>query len=64
MVLKTADSDLSPVEICLGNQKVGQIRSCDQADIQTLINSGLLLDFELAVDDGEGKLTINLVNPG
>ncbi len=64
VLLKIPDSDLSPVEIWMGDQKVGQIRSCDQSDIQTLINSGLLFDYELVIENGKGELTINLVNPG
>jgi hypothetical protein len=57
------DSDLSPIGIWVEEALVGRIRSCDQADIKSLLNTGLTLGAQFSSSFGEGLLRLQLVDP-
>jgi hypothetical protein len=57
------ESDLSPIGIWVEETLVGRIRSCDQADIKSLLNTGLTLGVQFSSSFGEGLLGLQLVDP-
>jgi hypothetical protein len=57
------DSDLSPIGIWVGEELVGHILSRDQADIQSLLNTGLILSVKFSASSGKGFLELGLMDP-
>jgi replicative superfamily II helicase len=62
-LVPTGISDLAPIEIRIGDDVVGQVQSSDQADIRSLINTGLILDINFSASSGKGRLTLTLLDP-
>lgn len=56
-------SDLKPIEIMVAGEIVGQVFSCDQSDIRSLISTGLILDVKFSAASGKGHLTLTLLDP-
>lgn len=57
------DSELSPIGIWVGEELVGRILSRDQADVQSLINTGLILSVKFSASSGKGFLELRLMDP-
>jgi hypothetical protein len=57
------ESDLSPIGIWVEEVLVGRIRSCDQADVKSLLNTGLTLGVQFSSSFGEGLIRLQLVDP-
>jgi hypothetical protein len=57
------DSRLSPIDIWMGDKRVGRIPSRDQADIRSLLDSGLILTAIFSAASGTGHLELQLVDP-
>jgi len=54
---------LSPIGIWVGSQLVGQVFSKDQADIQSILSSGLIISIKFSASSGKGSLELQLVDP-
>jgi len=54
-------SGLSPIEIKVGENRVGHILARDQADVQDLLNTGLILSTRFAASSGQGFLKLKIV---
>lgn len=62
--LATVDeSALSPIGIWVGDQIVGQVYSKDQVDIQSILNSGLIISIKFSASSRRGLLELQLVDP-
>ena len=57
------DSELSPIGIWVGEKLVGRVPSRDQADIQSLLSTGLILLVRFSASSGKGRLELRLVDP-
>ena len=57
------ESALSPIGIWVGDQLVGQVSSKDQVDIQSILNSGLIISLKFSASSGKGSLELQLVDP-
>ena len=57
------ESVLSPIGIWIGNQLVGQVLSKDQADIQSILSSGLIVSIKFSATSGKGFLELQLADP-
>lgn len=57
------ESALSPIGIWVGDQLAGQISSKDQADIQSVLNSGLIISTKFSASSGKGTLELQLIDP-
>jgi hypothetical protein len=57
------DSELSPIDIWVGEWRVGRILSRDQADTHHLLDSGLILAARFSASSGTGHLELHLVDP-
>lgn len=57
------DSELSPIDIWVGEGRVGRVLSRDQADIRNLLSSGLILTARFSASSGTGHLELQLVDP-
>ncbi|MFC1930684.1 DEAD/DEAH box helicase [Chloroflexota bacterium] len=58
------DSELSPLGIWVNEELVGSIFSRDQADVQNIIDSGLITRQQFSASSNEARLQFQLVNPG
>lgn len=57
------ESELSPIGIWVNEQFVGQVFSKDQVDIQSILNSGLIITIKFSASSGKGSLELQLVDP-
>jgi hypothetical protein len=57
------ESELSPIGIWAGGNLVGSVPSRDQADIQTIISSGLGYSAAVSIDSSIASLTLTLETP-
>lgn len=57
------ESELSPIGIWVNEQFVGQVFSKDQVDIQSILNSGLIITIKFSASSGKGFLELQLVDP-
>lgn len=57
------ESVLSPIGIWIGSQLVGQVFSKDQADIQSILSSGLIISIKFSVSSGKGSIELHLIDP-
>jgi hypothetical protein len=57
-------TQLSPLGIWVNGELVGSILSRDQADVQYIIDSGLITRQRFSVSSNEARLQFQLVNPG
>jgi len=57
------DSELSPIEIWVEGSRVGRILSRDQADVRSVLNTGLPIGIQLSVSSGRGLLAVTLIEP-
>ncbi|MFC1989611.1 DEAD/DEAH box helicase [Chloroflexota bacterium] len=57
------ESALSPIGIWVGDQLVGQVYSKDQVDIQSILDSGLILSIKFSASSRSGLLELQLVDP-
>ena len=55
--------NLSPIEIWVGESRVGRILTRDQADVRSLLNTGLILSTKFSASSGQGFLELKLVEP-
>ncbi len=57
------DSEFSPIGIWSENQLLGQVFGKDQADLQSILDSGLVVTAKFSATSGKGLLTLKLVDP-
>jgi len=57
------ESTLSPIGIWVNDQLVGQVFSRDQVDVQSILNSGLIISTKFSASSGKGILELQLVDP-
>lgn len=57
------DLELSPIGIWVDKELVGRVLSRDQADIQSLLNTGLTFSVKFSASSGKGLLELQLVDP-
>jgi len=57
------ESALSTIGIWVGDQLVGQVYSKDQVDIQSILNSGLIVSIKFSASSGKGSLELQIVDP-
>lgn len=57
------DTELSPVGVWVEDELVGRIHSRDQADIQSLLSTGLSFSIKFSALSGEGLLVLELLDP-
>ncbi|MBA7620133.1 hypothetical protein ES703_27477 [subsurface metagenome] len=57
------ESALPPIGIWVSDQLVGQVYSKDQVDIQSILNSGLIISFKFSASSGKGSLELQFVDP-
>ena len=61
LLVPTDTSELSPIEIWVGETQVGRILTRDQADVWSLVNSGLILSTRFSASSGQGFLELKIV---
>lgn len=63
LLVPVDDSELSPIDIWVEENRVGRILSRDQADVRSLLSTGLILSTRFSASSGRGFLEIVLVEP-
>ena len=63
LLVPVDESELSPVDIRIADQIVGQILGRDQEDVRSLLNTGLIFSVRFSASSGQGLLKLELVEP-
>jgi hypothetical protein len=61
---KADNSEFSSICIWLGQEQVGCIESCDQVDVEGILESGIMLVITFSASSGKGTLRLQLADPG